>query len=54
MLTSEWKKSARSGHNGACVEVRVADKSIQVKDSKLNESPILRGGAADWQAILSS
>ncbi|MFC4335498.1 DUF397 domain-containing protein [Salininema proteolyticum] len=53
MLTSEWKKSSRSGHNGACVEVRLADKAVEVKDSKLSDSPVLRASSADWQAVLS-
>ncbi|MFC4336054.1 DUF397 domain-containing protein [Salininema proteolyticum] len=54
MLTRQWKKSSRSGNTGNCVEVRLSEQpnaDVEVKDSKLADSPILRASAADWRAI---
>ena len=34
MLTEQWKKSQRSGHNGSCVEARrLADGGVEVRNS---------------------
>ncbi|MFC4337148.1 DUF397 domain-containing protein [Salininema proteolyticum] len=53
MLSREWKKSSRSTQGGNCVEVRLGDRGgVEVKDSKLADSPILPGSAADWRAVL--
>ncbi|WP_084471907.1 DUF397 domain-containing protein [Haloglycomyces albus] len=54
MLNRQWKKSARSSTGGNCVEARVGNRqqSVEVKDSKLTDSPILAVNASDWDAIL--
>jgi len=57
MLTSEWRKSSRSGSNtdGQCVEAKQADLVVQVRDSKLGDgSPILVATPADWRGFLSA
>lgn len=41
-ISGKWKKSSRSGGNGSCVEVRLTEGSVQVRDTKLgDQSPIL-------------
>lgn len=48
-LDNTWRKSARSGGQGACVEVRYLDTRIQVRDSKeLGSGPILSFSRRDW------
>lgn len=42
-MTGKWRKSSRSqsGNSGSCVEFRLSDGHVQIKDSKLTDSPIL-------------
>ncbi len=52
MITTEWKKSSRSGGNGGqCVEVRRHEQAIQVRDSKDPSGPVLQFTAAEWKAF---
>ncbi|WP_327039329.1 DUF397 domain-containing protein [Micromonospora maris] len=52
-MDSQWRKSTRSGSNGACVEVRFADHAVEVRDSKLPSGPTLRFNGRSWSAFLS-
>lgn len=54
MLTSDWKKSSRSGNTGGdCVEARTHGGLIQVRDTKLGaDSPVLDATPAAWRALL--
>jgi hypothetical protein len=47
-----WRKSSRSGSNGACVEVRDQGAAVQVRDSKDREGPVLAFTAAEWEAFI--
>jgi len=49
-----WRKSSRSGANGACVEARI-DGTPQVRDSKLgDDSPILNMSRSDFEGLLAA
>lgn len=53
MLDSTWRKSARSGNQGNCVEARRADDgTIEVRDSKDPGGPVLRFTPDEWTAFL--
>ncbi len=45
-----WKKSTHSGGNG-CVETRHTD-TVQVRDSKLDNSPILQFHPTQWAEFI--
>ena len=55
MLTTRWKKSERSNANGACVEVRMKDGDVQVRDTKdKGKGPILSFTAREWVAFTAA
>ncbi|MEV4630153.1 DUF397 domain-containing protein [Micromonospora sp. NPDC049523] len=49
--TAAWRKSSRSGDQGACVEFAVTTEAIGVRDSKDPGGPILTFPAAAWSAF---
>ncbi|MFC7547591.1 DUF397 domain-containing protein [Plantactinospora sp. GCM10030261] len=46
-----WRKSTRSGDQGACVEVALGGPDIGVRDSKDVTGPVLRFSPAAWAAF---
>jgi len=48
---AQWRKSSRSGGNGACVEVAHASAVVAVRDSKDPGGPKLILTPAQWQAF---
>ncbi len=52
-LDGNWRISTRSGTEGNCVEVRLADDGgVEVRDSKDRGGPVLRFTPAEWRAFL--
>ncbi len=50
---SPWVKARRSGaNNGACVQVRRHAGTIQVRDSKDPDGPVLSFPPAEWEAFV--
>ncbi|MGW4463254.1 DUF397 domain-containing protein [Micromonospora sp. NBC_01796] len=49
--TAAWRKSSRSGDQGACVEFAVTTEAIGVRDSKDPGGPILTFPATAWSAF---
>ncbi|TDC39846.1 DUF397 domain-containing protein [Actinomadura sp. KC345] len=48
-----WRKSRHSEPNGGCVEAgRATDGTVGVRDTKLDDSPILEFTPAEWKRLL--
>ncbi|MEV0328944.1 DUF397 domain-containing protein [Micromonospora echinospora] len=52
-LDSQWRTSSHSGGNGACVEVRYADHTAQVRDAKDRQGPVLVFGPGRWTSFIA-
>jgi len=53
MSETTWRKSSRSGANGACVEARLFGEGVEVRDSKDVTGPTLHAGVHDWADVLA-
>lgn len=49
---AEWRKSSRSGGGANCVEVRRINDTIQVRDTKNPDGPVLSFTPSEWDAFL--
>ncbi|MEV0900304.1 DUF397 domain-containing protein [Actinoplanes sp. NPDC049802] len=52
MLDQTWRKSTRSGDNGACVEIRRVDDTIELRDTKDRSKPAHTFTLAEWEAFI--
>lgn len=48
-----WCKSSYSSNNAACVEVRVADGTVGVRDSKDPGGPVLAFAGPAWSRFVA-
>nr|MDT0656870.1 DUF397 domain-containing protein [Micromonospora sp. DSM 115978] len=53
-MNTLWRKSTRSGTNGACVEARRIGQGAEVRDSKHPAGPVLAFNRQAWSAFLVS
>ncbi|WP_433317040.1 DUF397 domain-containing protein [Micromonospora sp. CA-269861] len=52
-MDSQWRKSTRSGSNGACVEARHVEGLVQIRDSKDPNGPALSFHQSAWCVFLT-
>lgn len=52
-LGPHWSKSSRSYTNGDCLEVRLFDEGIEVRDSKHPDGPTLTYQHEEWLAFIA-
>lgn len=53
-MTEDWQKPSHSNYNGSCVEVRIVNGRVQVRDSKDRGGPVLSFTAAEWARFLAA
>lgn len=44
-----WRKSSYSGNGGECVEAGHQPGSVMVRDTKLDQSPVIKFSASAWR-----
>jgi uncharacterized protein DUF397 len=54
VLGPEYTKGSRSNNNGACVELRLVDDKVQMRDSKNPDGETLLFTRAEYTAFLDS
>ncbi len=54
MLGTSWRKARSSFSNSNCVQVRLCEGVVQIRDSKHTTGPVLRVTPAAWEEFLAS
>ncbi|MBO4208741.1 DUF397 domain-containing protein [Micromonospora echinofusca] len=54
LATAAWRKSSRSGDQGACVEMAAVAQTVAVRDSKDPDGPVLLFTPTAWAAFASA
>ncbi|MFJ8229032.1 DUF397 domain-containing protein [Streptomyces sp. NPDC094448] len=54
-IAYEWRKSSYSGSQGGdCVEIAAHHAAVHIRDSKVQDGPMLTVAPAAWKAFLSA
>ncbi|HZN73508.1 MAG TPA: DUF397 domain-containing protein [Micromonosporaceae bacterium] len=53
-LDGRWRTSTRTLENGACVEVRLLNARVEIRDSKDRTGPVLRFSPDQWTNLISA
>lgn len=51
-MNHEWRRSTRCS-TGACIETRQLENAVLVRDSKLDDSPVLTFDTEAWTAFIA-
>jgi uncharacterized protein DUF397 len=55
IMDSKWRKSTRSSESANCVEVRLYNGQVEVRDTKLgNTSPVLGFQTSGWSGFVTA
>jgi hypothetical protein len=49
-----WRRSSLSLDTGNCVEMRLTDSAVEVRDSKDRGGPVLRVSIAQWSGLIDA
>jgi Domain of unknown function (DUF397) len=52
MLTESWCKASASNGSSACVEARLVDGGVSVRNSRALYGPVLRFNLDEWRAFV--
>jgi hypothetical protein len=53
-LNERWHKPTRSGTNGNCVEVRLVDGDVEVRNSNRPDDGTVRFSRTEWDTFLAA
>jgi hypothetical protein len=51
-LNERWQKPTRSGNNGQCVEARLVDDVVEVRNSNHPNAGSVRFTRAEWETFI--
>jgi len=53
-LNERWHKPTRSGNNGQCVEARLVDDVVEVRNSNSPSAGTVRFTRAEWETFIDA
>jgi hypothetical protein len=53
-LNERWQKPTRSGNNGQCVEARLVDDVVEVRNSNHPNAGSVRFTRAEWETFIDA
>ena len=52
-MNEDWHKSSYSGYNGDCLQARLEDGMVRVRDSKNPDGPVIEFTPREWEDFLA-